>query len=330
MLNVNSILLARDFSPVSNQAFRYTLDFAQRTGATLHVLYAQVLHEDPTQPGEELKPAGDINEIRRHLSLHADGKKVDRSVFDVEIKEAVVRDVAAAPAILNYASEHDIDMIGLGTHGRRGLRRFLLGSVAEEVVRRADRPVLTVRGEEDEARTEDFHPAKKILVPIDFSDPSREALRYGLALGALYDASVEVLHVIEQKLHPAFYVGGVTDIRDIDPNIEKKVKERLQKFIDETVQLGAPVPGGPDAEAASVPVRSSITPHVIVGTVDTEVPAFIDENDVDLVAMSTKGQTGLDRVLLGSVAEKIVRLSSCPVLTVKSTGKSLVEPNTRN
>jgi len=324
MMNVNSILLARDFSPVSNQAFRYTLDLAQRTGATLHVLYAQVLHEDPTQPGEEIRPAGDINEIRRHLSLHANGDKIDRSVFDVEIEEAVVRDVAAAPAILNYASEHDIDIIGLGTHGRRGLRRFLLGSVAEEVVRRADRPVLTVRGEEDASGAEDFHPAERILVPIDFSEPSREALRHALALADLYDATVDVLHIVEQKLHPAFYVGGVTDIRDIDPQIEEKVEDRMQAFIDETIDLPTGDAGGPAAEVVSVPVKASVTPHVIIGTVDTEIPSFIEDHDIDLVAMSTKGQTGLDRILLGSVAEKIVRLSPCPVLTVKASGRTLL------
>jgi nucleotide-binding universal stress UspA family protein len=325
MLNVNSILLARDFSPVSNQAFRYTLDLAQRTGATLHVLYAQVLHEDPTAPGEELKPAGNINEIRRQLTMHGNGDKVDRSVFDVDIEEAVVRDVAAAPAILNYASEKDVDVIGLGTHGRRGLRRFLLGSVAEEVVRRADRPVLTVRGDEEGGDDLDTHrPARRILVPIDFSEPSRVALHHALALAELYDASIDVLHVVQQTMHPAFYVGGAKDIRDIDPQIEEKVEDRMQSFIDETLDLAAPGPGGPAAETVTAPVKASITPHVMIGTVDTEVPAFIEDHDIDLIAMSTKGQTGLDRILLGSVAEKIVRLSPCPVFTVKASGKTLI------
>lgn len=321
MLNINSILLARDFSPVSDQAFRYSLDLARRTGATLHVLHAQVLHEDPDTSGAP-SLAADVDRIKAQLSQYGNGDDLEGSDTEVDIVEAVVRDVAAGPAILNYADHHDIDVIALGTHGRRGIRRFLLGSVAEEVVRRADRPVLTVRGSEthEPATVPPLSTLDRILVPVDFSDPSREALLHAQELATLFDATVDVLHVVQQTMHPAFYVGGITDIRDIDPNIEEKVKTRLAEFIEETLRI---------PEAAGAPSESPletgrVVPHMLMGSVDMEVPEFIDEHDTDLVVMSTKGQTGLDRVLLGSVAEKIVRIATCPVLTVKSGAHSLV------
>lgn len=325
MIDIQSILLARDFSPVSSRALRYSVDLARRTGATLHILHAQVLHSDPLTSGTSATAPGDEDLIRDQLSKYDNGDSVlSGEGKDIEVVEAVVRDVAAAPAILQYASENDVDVICVGTHGRRGIRRFLLGSVAEEVVRRADRPVISVRAPEDESTA--FEAPSRILVPTDFSDPSRVALHHAVELAKIYDARVDVLHVVQQSLHPAFYVGGVTDIRDIDPNIEEKVEDRLADFLEETFaeQSARSSLRGPAVETAPPMVDVDVTPHVVIGTIDTEVPAFIDDHENDLVVMSTKGQTGLDRVLLGSVAEKIVRMAPCPVLTVKANAKSLV------
>lgn len=324
MFTVDSILLARDFSPTSDQAFRYSLDLARRTGATLHVVHAEVLHEAPGTGDEMSTPAADIERIEEQLSRHGNGDAVTGADAEVEIVEAVVRDVAAGPAILNYAEENDIDLIALGTHGRRGIRRFLLGSVAEEVVRRANRPVLTVRGgdQHEDVAIPPISTLSRILVPIDFSDPSREALLHAQAIADMFGAKVDVLHVVQQTMHPAFYVGGVTDIRDIDPNIEDKVKARVVEFINDTLRIPE-VADGP-ASSASPLESGQVQPHMIIGSVDMEVPGFIEEHDTDLVVMSTKGQTGLDRVLLGSVAEKIVRQARCPVLTVKSGERTLL------
>jgi len=325
MIDIQSILLARDFSPVSSRALRFSIDLARRTGATLHILHAQILHADPLTPGTSATAPGDEDLIRDQLSKYDNGDSVTSGEGKgIKVEEAVVRDVAAAPAILRYASENDMDVICVGTHGRRGIRRFLLGSVAEEVVRRADRPVISVRAPEDESAA--FEAPSRILVPTDFSDPSREALRHAVELAQVYDARVDVLHVIQQSLHPAFYVGGVTDIRDIDPDIEEKVEDRLVDFLDETF-VGSSArssSNGPAVETASPMVDAEVVPHVVIGTIDTEVPAFINDHENDLVVMSTKGQTGLDRVLLGSVAEKIVRTAPCPVLTVKAGAKSLL------
>ncbi len=325
MIDIQSILLARDFSPVSSRALRFSIDLARRTGATLHILHAQILHADPLTPGTSATAPGDEDLIRDQLSKYDNGDSVTSGEGKgIKVEEAVVRDVAAAPAILRYASENDTDVICVGTHGRRGIRRFLLGSVAEEVVRRADRPVISVRAPEDESAA--FEAPSRILVPTDFSDPSRVALRHAVELAQVYDARIDVLHVIQQSLHPAFYVGGVTDIRDIDPDIEEKVEDRLADFLDETFAGSSARSSStrPAVETASPVVDAEVMPHVVIGTIDTEVPAFINDHENDLVVMSTKGQTGLDRVLLGSVAEKIVRTAPCPVLTVKAGAKSLL------
>jgi nucleotide-binding universal stress UspA family protein len=304
MLSLDNLLVARDFSSVSDRALRQGLDLAARTGATLHVLHADVLHDGDGNPPP---PDDGIDALRAERK---DSCSVPAVALDaVSVVTAARRDVAPAPAILGYAADEGIDLIALGTHGRRGPSRILLGSVAEEVVRRADVPVLTVRGEEEDAAP--LAPLDRILVPVDFSDHAREALRTAAEWADLYDADVDVLHVVEEDLPAAFYVGGVQSIYDVEPDLEDKVRDRLTDFVSGV--LGS---------------TDGIHPHMRAGSAASEITEFVDERDTDLVALSTHGRTGLERFLLGSVTEKIVRHVHCPVLTVKAFGQSLVSAPT--
>jgi nucleotide-binding universal stress UspA family protein len=304
MLTIHRILLARDFSHVSDQALRYATDLAQRFGATLHLLYADVLHEDPF--GAETAGSGEVLEaqIRERLALGADDTPLTEQYPDLQTMIDVRRDVAAAPAILSYADDEDVDLIMMGTHGRRGVRRLLLGSVAEEVVRRSDRSVLTVR-KDGETGTPSI---RRILVPIDFSDYAREALRHAVELARLYDAQLDLLHVVEENLHPAFYVGGVQSIYDVQPDIEDKARERMRDLLDEV------------ADADDVTAKR----HVMTGRAARKITQFAEREGSDLVVMSTHGLTGLEHFMMGSVAEKVVRHVAAPVMTIKAFGHSLI------
>jgi Universal stress protein UspA and related nucleotide-binding proteins len=305
MLAIDDILVARDFSSVSDRALRHALDLAARTGATLHLLHADVLHEVETRSDERPAPGENVDAFRDRLKT--DGTASPEALDAVPIQEVTRRDVAPAPALLNYADEDDIDLIAMGTHGRRGPSRILLGSVAEEVVRRAPQPVLTVRGEEEEGRTPTPGQIDRLLAPVDFSDYARKALRVAHEWAALYDATVDVLHVVEEDLHPAFYVGGVQSIYDVEPDLDEKVKAKLQEFVGEV--LGS---------------TDGVETHVRTGSAPSGITEFVEENDVDLVSLSTHGRTGMERFFLGSVAEKVVRHVSCPVLTSKAFGTSLM------
>jgi nucleotide-binding universal stress UspA family protein len=305
MLTINDLLVARDFSSVSDRALRHALDLAARTGATLHLLHADVLHEAETRTKERPSPSDGIDALRDQLKEA--GGAAPEALDAVSLVDATRRDVSAGPAILNYAEDADVDLIAMGTHGRRGASRVLLGSVAEEVVRRARQPVLTVRGKEEDGRTPRPGAIGRLLVPVDFSDYSREALRHAREWATLYDAHVDVLHVVEEDLHPAFYVGGVSSIYDVAPDLDEKVRAKLKTFVQETLDTTE------DVEA-----------HVRVGSAPSAIVDYVEENEVDLVSLSTHGRTGMKRFFLGSVAEKVVRHVSCPVLTLKAFGKSLV------
>jgi nucleotide-binding universal stress UspA family protein len=301
MLVLNRILVARDFSEVSDHAVRYALDLAARTGATLHLVYAEVLHDNPFAE-VRTRGAQQLDALKAKLRENAEGEPLFSSTRVADVHEAVVRDIAAGPAITHYADEHGIDLIVMGTHGRRGVARLLLGSVAEEVVRTAEQPVLTV------PQTAPLGGADRILVPVDFSDYCRVATRYARGLAALYDARLEVVHVVEEDLQPSFYVGKRTAPPDAE--LTARAQEALQSFVAEA--------GGPALPADRVQLR------VETGRAADCLLACAAEDDADLVVMSTHGLTGMERFLLGSVAEKVIRRAPCPVFVAKAFGKSLL------
>ena len=146
-----------------------------------------------------------------------------------------------------------------------------------------------------------------LLVPVDFSQHARLALRHATELASLFKARLDLLHVVEEQLHPAFYNTGVYSVYDMIPEIEEQAVEELALFFRETE--------GPDVEAAF---------HVRHGHAAREIVAFAEEHEPFLIVMATHGLQGVEHFLLGSVAEKVVRRAPTPVFTVKAFGKALV------
>jgi nucleotide-binding universal stress UspA family protein len=210
-----------------------------------------------------------------------------------------VRGISPADGILDYLEQNPVDVVVMGTHGRSPLGRFFLGTVTEKIVRHAPCSVLTVAKHRENYRDNpDF---KKILVPYDFSEYSVEALLQARGLNRIYHADLQVLHVLAPQLQPFFYelwkISNVTDL----PKFEKNAKRALRMSLDKhgLQDLRARVETGRRGARAS---------EIIV--------KFAEENLVDLIVMGTRGLTGVDRVLLGSTAERVVRTARCPVLTV--------------
>ncbi|GAB7095124.1 universal stress protein [Halolamina litorea] len=187
-----------------------------------------------------------------------------------------------AKTIVDYAERGGHDLIAIPTHGREGLSRYLLGSVTEKVVRLAPAPVLTAPLEEDGFE----FPYGGMLLPTDGSDAALRAARHGLDFAAELDATVHVLSVTEGSL-----------------------------FDDED---GAAAGDAVDAvvEAAESRGVGTVTTHVESGDPDTEILDTIEETGVDAVVMGATGRHGIERVLLGGTAEKVVRSADVPVITV--------------
>jgi len=190
-------------------------------------------------------------------------------------------------AILSYSSEHDIDLIVMGTHGRRGLSRTLLGSVTERVIRVSNDPVLAVPPRASGREREEY---ETVLIPTDGSPAATVAVDHGIAIAERVGASVRVLCVIEGE-------------RGLPP-----LGDPLRDEAVEAVEAVAERASGRD-----VP----LTTHVQPGTPHEVLTNFVSASGIDLVAMGTHGRAGVRRQLLGSVTERVLRTSDAPVLTVR-------------
>jgi nucleotide-binding universal stress UspA family protein len=142
---------------------------------------------------------------------------------------------------------------------------------------------------------------KRILVPTDFSDASHLALNYAIDLARRYDASIELLHVIDEPsyvtAYPDSYFAGL-------PDLLKQVQQDAERQLAETGQTCA---------AANVP----FTTQVLAGRAAATIVQHATDKDSDIIVMGTHGRGGIEHLFLGSVAERVIRSASCPVLTVR-------------
>lgn len=304
-MKLKNILFPTDFSRCADQALAHAVYLAEKYQAALHLLHVVTLFED--QPGILSNELAETETLVKKLEEKAESElqnvaNTHRS-DDMEIIIKQKRAISAAPAILEYGSSNGIDLIVMGTQGRRGIGHLLLGSAAEEVVRLAECPVFTIRESEEVKPIKLF---ERILVPLDFSDHSKKALTYAKDIADSYEANLQLLHVIEDTIHPAYSLSGKSSIFDLVPGIEEDCRRRIEKLIQET---------GISKENTEVIVKGGQAAHDII--------KFAKDNSSNLVVIATHGLTGIEHLLLGSVTEKVVRMAHCPVFTVKSFGKDL-------
>lgn len=280
MLALRHILFPTDYAPCADRAFDHAVHLATRHDAELHIL--NVIPVAGTEPA----PAHPYS--------------VPEGIDHVEVTREAA---SAADAIVEYA--RDMDLVVMGTHGRRGLRRLAVGSTTEDVLRRVDCPVLAVGlGAERVGPTA----VDRILVPVDFSDSSGPALAVADAVADLYRARVDVLHAVYLPNLPDVYGVGL-QFEASYPDIVGQSRAALRALAGRFV---AP------ARLGQVVVR-----------VGPPGPTILDEADrlgAGLLLVPTHGRTGLERLAFGSVAEQVIRRAPCPVLALKSFGRLPLPP----
>jgi nucleotide-binding universal stress UspA family protein len=286
------ILVATDGSEAAAAAGDVAVTLAEAFGADLHAVFVEETERWPFTFDEE-----QAAELRR------EGEKAVSSVADraaetgIEATTAVLGgDDPVHRTVLAYADEHDVDCLVLGTRGRSGVGRLLIGSVTEQLLRDSTLPVVTVHEE-----TTVEWPFEEILVPIDGSAAAHAALSEAIELAKETDATLHLIHVVDTSLITGDVDGGL-----VLEALEEAGKQALDIASDRV------------AQSAVTTVESS----VVSGPPSTAIYAYADERDIDAIVMGTHGRTGVERVLLGSVAEGVIRRSEVPVVTTKATQDS--------
>ena len=282
----DTILVPVDGSEVAETAAATAIAFARRFDAEVHALHVQEVGELP--PGVDDEEAGPLATQGQHA---LDDVAKQAAEAGVEAATALVSgDADVDRAILRYVDEHDVDCIVMGTHGRRGIGRFILGSVAEETIRGSPVPVVTVH--EDTGVPTEF---SSILVPTDGSDTSDRALEEAVGLADATGASITGAYVVDDTV-----VRDGAGMQVAMDALEDAGEEILQSFTRQAEAAGA--------EQIDTTILHGVPYHAIVN--------YADEEDVDCIVLGSHGRTGVDRYLLGSIAERVIRLSDVPVLTV--------------
>ena len=282
----DTILVPTDGSELAESAIDGALALAERHDAAVHVIHVIDLGELPDDATSEAAA-----ELSRGADQHmksvvdaGDQLGVTPTTTVVESDRAVHRE------IVEYADDHDADLIVMGTHGRKGIDQRVLGSTTERTLRVSSVPVLTVH--DGAVLGPDF---ETILVPTDGSDVANAAANHAISLADGTDAAVHVVHAVDT---------AVTSTLDESAAVLAGLEDDGRAAVDAVIER---------ADGAEL---RSVQASVLSGTPARSILDYTDEYDVDLVVMGTHGRTGLERYLLGSVTEKVVRLADVPVLSV--------------
>jgi nucleotide-binding universal stress UspA family protein len=290
-MTFDKILCPIDFSPGSQQAMRVAARIARDTGCELVLAHAWYL--PPTAyTFESPFPPYVVNGIVRDAERGLDDVVKEAKAAGVKrVTSKLLTGVPWAKIVEELETER-YDLCVIGTHGRTGLARVLLGSVAEKVVRHAPCSVLTVRPDAS------LEPFRHALVPTDFSDSASAALELATKLVAA-TGSLALFHVIEVL---AVYAGEAP-VADFARDIDQRVSAELDK----------------QAERVRRATGLNVTASSSIGYPGAQILAALDDDRrVDLVVVGSHGRTGLTRMLTGSVAEKVVRHARCPVLVART------------
>lgn len=297
------LLVPTDFSAPSNAALAYARILAGAFGARLHVLHLidnVFLHPVVADP-RNIETAA----LRNLHDLFSDD---DHSRFHVVA--TVEASDTPADEVASYARTHNIDLIVMGTHGRSGVSHVLMGSVAEKVIRTAPCPVLTVH-EAPPASRRAHSSITRILVPTDFSAPSDAALAHARKLAAGFGASLHLLHVLDDQsaggaFGSEFYLA---DPPDVHAARLKNAQQRLAYRVTSHDPSGA-----------------YATTEVTVGKSAQTIVDYAADGDFDAIVMGTHGRGGMAHLLVGSVAESVIRRAPCPVMTAREVADPVVVP----
>lgn len=290
-MDIKKIVVPVDFSEFSDKAVEYAIFLAEKFCADVTLMHAVVLFREDFDEEEQLQTYQKLvqrQEKEKSSKLASRCEKIRRK--GLTIKSAVVRGFSESEAILDYIHDQKFDLVVMGTHGRTGWKKLILGSVTETVVRKSEIPVLTLHREYDKTRI------KRILVPVDFTEQSRDTIDAGKELARHFKARLDFLHVVETKDHPEFYTISFEPILDANPELKDHIVKNMEKL------------SGAGGRKVVYAVRE--------GKVYKEITEYVKDNDIDLIVMGTNTVHELDEILMGSNSERVLRITPCPVITL--------------
>ena len=293
MIRIEHILCPVDFSEFSSRALHHAGALAYRHGARL-----TVLHVVPNRPFTDLPLPALTDDERRQLTdqVRRFGADLPAEVSpDILVREAPV----VSREILSQAKAIPADLLVIGSHGRSGFERFLLGSVTEKVMRSAPCPTLVVPCRAEDVIADEPVRFRRILCPIDFSPDSTHAVQYTRTMVDEEGGQIVLLHAIE--VPPELRANPLVeeyDVASVRAAAEADCLRRLQQLVPE------------------VPPWCSVKTLVREGAAYREIISVSGERSADLIVMGVHGRGAIDLLAFGSNTARVSRAATVPVLIV--------------
>jgi nucleotide-binding universal stress UspA family protein len=297
-----SILVPLDGSPFAEQAVPLASRIVQRSGGKLRLAF---VHKLPAAPVDSAA-------AKLFTSIEVATRKAERAYLrgiqaklregGIRLSSAVTLTGEPGPGLAQYAREMAIDLVVMATHGRGGIRRAWLGSVADHLIRHLEVPVLLVRPTEG-AAPQGRPGAGRILVPLDGSPLAEEALDAAAALARIWDTEVTLLQVVPPVLPTPDLALPVPSAYDED--LTAMCRTQAQDYLDDVV------------ERLHVQGLHATGVAVVGWSAIDSILDMARPEQVALVVLATHGRGGLRRLALGSVADKLVRGADVPVLVYR-------------
>lgn len=300
---LKNILYATDFSPCSQAALPYLRAIAERCGATVHVVHVLPPEARTAVPLDKLSEL-DADQIAAESAMKAllAGNSLAGIAHSATIERGSLWEVLAA-----FIEEKDIDLIVLGTHGRRGLKKLVLGSVAEQVYRHAPCPVLTVGPQTTHDESAQARVAT-ILYATDFSSGSHHALPYALSLARANQSHLILLHAVPSPMEmvPAS-IDAVPVAIEVSMEFVADALARARQQMEKLISAEAMEEFHPEIIVESGPAADLILSHA-------------KSKQADLIVMGAHraSASALATHLPWAIASAVVCQAHCPVLTVRS------------
>ena len=299
MSRIERILCPNDFSEFSRRALEHAAALAKWYGAEVVVLHVQ-----PALTSVEAMPVAvgpvPLAQTSRETILLELGRELEPLERARVRHEVALAEGGAVEQILRTAAETRCDLVVMGSHGRSGFERWVLGSVTEKVLRKATVPVLVVSGKTLPIVAEGRPPFERILCGVDFSAPSLKAVEVALSIAQEGCAEITLLHVME-GLPPFQLEAQGFDVKRYREVVEGDLKAQLKRVVPE---------GAKDWCKPST--------LVVEGKPWQALLDVAADRRADLVVLGVHGRNPLDVMLFGSTTHHVIRGASAPVWTVRS------------
>lgn len=297
------IMVPLDGSELAEVALPYAAELAIQLGSEITLIYVSELGKDPQEEMDQSYLQKTVESIKERAASYS-GQPATTQIIKVK---SVILSGHPAEKIVEYADSENISFIVMSTHGRSGIQRWALGSVADKVMRASTKPVVLIRSKDSRSDIRVEGLLRKVVVPLDGSKEAEAVIPYIEELASKLKLGVILVQVLDRGYNT---LEGYFPLSDQQMESDKAIATTYLNTMGARLK----------EKGIAVSTEEKLNIDIIYGNPAEEIIKLANEKQVDFIAMTTHGRSGVGRQVFGSVAERILREGNTPLMLVKAPG----------